>query len=63
MIKNRTYKNMVYVVNRITEKGYDRRTANEIALRYFDNLEIYGDSIENQLSHLITKDEFEREYA
>ena len=35
-MKRKTYNNMVKAVNLIMAKGYDRRTANDIAIRIFD---------------------------
>lgn len=35
-MKRKTYNNVVKAVNLIMAKGYDRKTANDIAIRIFD---------------------------
>lgn len=35
-MKRKTYNNMVKAVNLIMAKGYDKQTANDIAIRIFD---------------------------
>ena len=38
-MKRRTYNNMVKAVNILMAKGYDKETANKIAMQCFDNAE------------------------
>ena len=38
-MKKRTYNNMIKAVKLIENKGYDRKEANEIAIKCFDNME------------------------
>ena len=38
-MKRRTYNNMVKATKLIVAKGYDWKTANEIAMQCFDNME------------------------
>ena len=38
-MKRRTYNNVLKAVKLITAKGYDWNTANEMAIKVFDNME------------------------
>ena len=39
-MKRRTYNNMLKATRLIMVKGYDKETANELAMRCFDNAEM-----------------------
>lgn len=39
-MKRRTYNNMLKATRLIMAKGYDKETANELAMRCFDNAEM-----------------------
>lgn len=39
-MKKRTYNNMLKATKMIVAKGYDFKTANEIAIKCFDNMEL-----------------------
>ena len=62
-MKYRTYGNMVKATEMIMEKGYDKETANKIAMQCFDNAaaDKNGMSIEWYIKKIATKEEFERD--
>lgn len=60
-MKRRTYNNVLKTTKAIAAKGYDWDTANEIALKYWDNFEFYGMTVESQLARLAPRGQFERE--
>lgn len=62
-MKRRTYNNMVKTVKAIATKGYDWNTANEMAIKCWDNFERYGDPVEAQLARIVTREQYERETA
>ena len=62
-IKNLTYSNLVYVIGRIQAKGYGFTEAEAIARRLFDNLNTNGKSMDNMIDEIMTKEDYEREYA
>ena len=62
-MKYRTYGNMVKATKMIMEKGYDRETANKIAIQCFDNAAAAknGMSIEWWIKQIATKEDFEHD--
>ena len=65
MIKNKTYRNLVIVANRIMrEKHYDEKTAFELAHIVFENLEDNpGHNINHFINMILTKEEYEAQLA
>lgn len=57
-MKYRTYKNMIKATEMIMQKGYDHKTANELAIKIFDESIINknGMSIEWYINKIITKE-------
>ena len=62
-MKNRTYHNVLKSTKIIADKGYDWDTANKIALKCWDNYEMYGGTvtIESLLARVVPRNQFERE--
>ena len=60
-MKRRTYNNVRKSVEMIMKKGYDRKTANELALQCFDNAENNknGMPIEWYIDKIISKSEYD----
>jgi len=65
MIKNRTYRNMMIIVNRIQRKGWDFDEAVRLARGIFDSYEARpnGLSIEQMEKRILTVKEWEAENA
>lgn len=63
MIKNRTYHNMMIVVNKIQAKGWNFDESVEMAKRIFDEYEAHpmGLSIEARIKQILTTEEWEAE--
>lgn len=63
MMKNRTYRNMMIVINRIQKKGWSFEEAVETARRIFDQFEAHplGLSIEALTNQVISREEWETE--
>ena len=57
-MKYRTYKNMVKAVEMIMQKGYDHKTANDIAIKMFDNAAMNknGMSVEWYIDKIMPKE-------
>ena len=62
-IRNLTYKNLVYVIKRIQAKGYGFQEAEKIARRLFDSLNPNGMSMDDMIGRVMSKAEFEAQYA
>ena len=64
-IKNRTYRNMMIVVNRIQKKGWSFEEAVRLARGIFDQHEAHpmGLSIEAMTDQIVTVQEWEEENA
>ena len=63
-MKRRTYNNMVKACKMIAKKGYDWQTANEIAMRCFDDAEANkasGQPVEWYIDKVASKEEWESE--
>lgn len=62
-MKYRTYKNMEKATQMIVAKGYDWKTANEIAMRCFDNMQQSknGMSVEWWIDRIVDKETWKRE--
>ncbi len=54
---------MLKTTKAIAAKGYDWETANNIAMKCWDNLEMYGESIESQIARIVSQEQYERETA
>lgn len=63
-IKNLTYRNLVHVIRRLEAKGYGFQEAEAIAIRLFDEFNPKGNrSMDDMVDEVLTKEEYEREYA
>ena len=64
-IKNKTYRNLMIVINKIQKKGYDFDEAERMARLIFDEFEArpLGMSIEEWVNRILPKEEYEKEYA
>lgn len=64
-IKNRTYRNMMIIVNRIQRKGWDFEEAVRLARGIFDSYEAHpnGLSVEQMERRILTVKEREAENA
>ena len=63
-VKNMTYNNLMYVINRIQkEKGYDFKTSEFLARNIFKEFAScpLGMSINERINRILTKEEFEKE--
>lgn len=62
-IKNRTYHNMMIVVRKIQNKGWDFDESVRLAKNIFDEFENHplGLSINARINQILTKEEFEKE--
>jgi hypothetical protein len=63
-MKKKTYHNFLIVRNKLmTEKGYDPRTAEDLAHRIFENYKANpGQTVKMQYDRILTKEEFEAQY-
>ena len=61
MIKNRTYRNVMIVINKIQRKGYEFDEAEKMAKTIFDEFEArpLGMSIEERVRRILPKEEEE----
>lgn len=59
MIKNRTYRNIMIVINKIQQKGYEFYEAEKMAKNIFNEFEArpLGISIEERIKRILPKDE------
>ena len=62
MIKNRTYRNVMIVINKIQQKGYEFDEAEKMAKTIFDEFEArpLGMSIEERVRRILPKEEEEQ---
>ena len=62
MIKNRTYRNIMIVINKIQQKGYEFDEAEKMAKGIFDEFEArpFGMSIEEKIKRILPKEEEEQ---
>ena len=65
MMKNLTYYNLMGVIHKIQAKGYDFEESKRLARNVFDEFAAcpQGQSIEERVRRILTKEEFEREYG
>ena len=58
MIKNRTYRNIMIVINKIQQKGYEFDEAEKMAKSIFDEFEArpFGMSIEERIRRILSKE-------
>ena len=56
MMKNRTYRNVMILANRIEKKGYSLNEASEIAMHCFDEANPYGMGAEAIADRVISKE-------
>ena len=59
MIKNKTYKNVMIVINKIQRKGYEFDEAEKMSKNIFDEFEArpLGMSIEERVRRILPKEE------
>ena len=57
----RTYNNMVKATKMIMAKGYDKKEANDIAIKCFDDSKTNGMSIEWWINKIVDKGTWERD--
>lgn len=60
-IKKKTYRNFLYVVRLIQNKGYDMEEAVDIAHKIFDQVN-ENMTVERLVSRILTKEEYQQEY-
>ena len=64
-MKRRTYYNVLRSTKIIAAKGYDWKTANDIAIRCWDDFEMSGGAVtvEWLLSRVVSREEYERDWS
>ena len=62
MIKNKTYRNFMIIMNRLMNKGYDKEEAENLTHKCFDNSEQDGRSPEVFESMILRKSEYDKVY-
>jgi flagella basal body P-ring formation protein FlgA len=63
-MKRKTYNNVMILARQIKKKGYDKIEAAELAVKCFDNAELYNYqySPEDFADRIINKEQFEQEH-
>ena len=61
VIRNKTYKNFVYVLNKIKAKGYNQTEAEKITHNLFAELNPNGMSMDRMIDQILTYDEWIKE--
>jgi len=63
-MKHKTYNNVMKLAKQITKKGYDIKESAELAVKCFDDAELYNYSYSAEYfaDKIISKEQFEQEY-
>lgn len=64
-MKYKTLKNMEKATRMIVDKGYDWETANDLAIKSFENVRVnnFYHSVEYFIDKILSKAEYEKAYA